>query len=284
MPRISSLTICIISFLSFPTEVCLLYAPTKGVIHTLTCHERHYLCREVLILRKGERNSCPYLIGLRGGNGRDSDADIMSDRENSEEDDFVTLQIENTCNERREIITVSVSAYTRIEDLKRSLYANFTYSVCEVERMQLLWEGQELQSFTDETLSLYGIDGSVPNPKILLKDAGVDRGFQVNNPGAYSTDSGFMPGESSQEASISNMLSMMDPSKLKLFIQKNPQMQEMLKTNPEVPARPASTLLSSRDTRRLRAPGPRARHCRTQSPCAPRPVASRSAACLLRQS
>ena len=181
---------------------------------------------------------------LRGGNSLEStELDAIQDHGNSEDAEWVALDIEYSCSGRNDVISVVVDADTRILDFKRNLYANYSHILCEPERMQIWFRGQELIGDADETLSLCGIDTSVPRPRIFLKESPSDR-FQDGAGRSLSLD---MPmgqsyggahlgmGDGMRDPVTASLMSMVnDPKQLKYFVENSPQMQEMLKSNPEV--------------------------------------------------
>jgi hypothetical protein len=180
---------------------------------------------------------------LRGGNSHETAGyDEMHDRADSDDAEWVQMDIEYACSGRNDVLSILVDADTRIVDFKRSLYSNFSHILCDADRMQLWWRGQELIGAGDETLSMYGIDRTVAKPRILLKETASDR-FQDSFGRGMPTESQLGPGygnygmagDGMRDPVTSSLLSMInDPAQLKYFIESNPQMQELLKTNPEV--------------------------------------------------
>eukprot|EP00291_Cryptomonas_curvata_P017535 CAMPEP_0172168126 /NCGR_PEP_ID=MMETSP1050-20130122/9959_1 /TAXON_ID=233186 /ORGANISM="Cryptomonas curvata, Strain CCAP979/52" /LENGTH=272 /DNA_ID=CAMNT_0012839003 /DNA_START=112 /DNA_END=926 /DNA_ORIENTATION=- len=197
------------------------------------------------------RRSCQKrapLLSLRGGSSRDSiEVDAAQDRadqNDSEDIEWLAVDIEYSCSGRSDLITTMIDVDSRIIDFKRSLHANYSNVLCSVDRMQLLWQGHELFSVGDETFSLYGLDKSVSRPRLLLKESAADRyqdsmgrGFSLDGPlsPGYGSAPTAMGGDPMRDPMASSMLSMLsDPLQLKYFIENNPQMQEMMKSNPEL--------------------------------------------------
>ena len=167
----------------------------------------------------------------------------MQENGDSDDAEWVTLDVEYVGPGGSDLLSVMVDADTRIVDFKRSLHSNFSSQLCDADRMQLWWRGQELVGSGDETLSMYGIDRTVERPRILLKETAGDRyqesfgrGLSLDGPvgQGYGKAQYGMAGEGNDPVTSSLLSLVNDPAQLKHFIESNPQMQEMLKTNPEV--------------------------------------------------
>ena len=180
---------------------------------------------------------------LRGGSDVD-ESDLMRAASESEEITWVSLEIVNTCSGRSESLAITADIETRIADLKRSLRANYSSSVCDPDRMELWWHNRELTSHGDENLGVFGVGVTGSKVRLVLKErASTDRmvsgprGGVLNQDFQYGDGYGEVGGWDSEQGTAqadATKAIMQDPVMMKQYIESNPQLQEQLKQNPEL--------------------------------------------------